>query len=377
MTTEVRMKRVFGRQIVTTAIVGFALLIPHAAWAAKDRVEVKVNQGAPQIVALTEGGSPLAQGAFSSSSSIKIQYELVALNFPAGSNTFGTFTLGLRILDRSTDPGADSDYSPALTLTLGQNGNDAPQLQLSPSPSSVPNIAGAGDLGSSTVTITTNCTLANPCPTVDGSELVANLQFAGTNELDTAVKVQVRIKLVHPAGPCLHLYNFLTDQELISDVTSTEVGVVKSGRNAGKVTSTTPFGQFSDNALVANTCSGISAFDLEITLDPSFDTNPNDNPGNAVFTYFAGQVVDPETFNIGSFGEGTPQGQTLCFANISLDANQSFLTTVHMGIRRGMPASALTPSPFTFTAQISEPNATCGQGTVLATQSGTMSYTIK
>jgi hypothetical protein len=48
-----------------------------------------------------------------------------------------------------------------------------------------------------------------------------------------------------------------------------------------------------------------------------------------------------------------------------------------MGIRRSMSASALTPSPFTFTAQISEPNVICGQGTVLATQAGTMSYTIK
>ena len=38
MTTEVGMKRVFKRQIVTAAIIGFALLIPHAAWAAKDRV---------------------------------------------------------------------------------------------------------------------------------------------------------------------------------------------------------------------------------------------------------------------------------------------------------------------------------------------------
>jgi hypothetical protein len=107
------MKRVFGRQIVTAAIVGFALLIPHAAWAAKDRVEIKVNQAAPQIVALTEGGSPLAQGAFSSSTSIKIQYELIAMNFPVGSNTFGTFTLGLRIVDVPANPNADSDYDPA------------------------------------------------------------------------------------------------------------------------------------------------------------------------------------------------------------------------------------------------------------------------
>lgn len=102
------------------------------AWAAKDRLDVKINQVAPPIIALTEGGSSLAQGTYSSSASIKVQYQLTALNLPVGSHVFGTFTIGLRVVDLHSDHGVNSDYDPALALTLSQPGSDAPQLQLSP-----------------------------------------------------------------------------------------------------------------------------------------------------------------------------------------------------------------------------------------------------
>jgi hypothetical protein len=368
-----------GKKLLTfTAVIAVLLFTASTeAWAAKDRLRVKINQVSPGIVALTEAGSPLAQGAFSSSSSIKVQYELTAFNFQAGMTEFGTFDLGLEIEDRSAEGGADTSYSPAINVNIGQNGGDAGKLLVSALPNSYSGIAGSGSLGTSAITIKTNCTIANPCPTTDGSEIEANLQFSSSppNALDTSVKVQVRIKLVHPTQ-CLQLYNFLTDQDLTTDVSSTEVVVVKSGRNAGKVNATTPFGQFSQNVMVVNTCSSTESFNLSIMLDSSFDTNPNDNPGNAVFTYVAGREIDPENFNINDFSGKTPQGQMLCLTNISLAGDKTFLATVHMGIQRGIYKDSLPEGDFEFSAGIQPAGPDCG-GALVGYESATMSYTIK
>src|SRR6266480_28064 len=369
---NMRVSRVFS--MVST--VAFLLAIGSGeVWAAKDHLKVSINEVSPNIVSLTEGGSGLAQGDLSDSASIKVQYELTAFSFPTGPVFFGTFNLGVEIENRSALPGSDSDYSKPLSVNIDQPGSDGLNLLVSAAPAIYSGITGPGNLGTSIVTITTNCTLANPCPTADGSELVANLQFSAGAQLNTSVKIQVRIKLVHP-DDCLKLYNFLTDQELVSNVTSTQVVVVKSGKNAGKVTSTTPFGQFSDNILVVNTCAGGQSFDLKITLDPSFDTNPNDNPGNAVFTYIAGEQVDPASFDISKFSSQTPQGQTLCLANISLDNEETLLATVHMGIRRGIQYTALSSSPFTFLGDLFQANSDCS-GSPTASADATMSYILK
>jgi hypothetical protein len=373
MNTHRNIKGIFS----IASAMAFLLIGIADVWAAKDQLRIKINQVSPGIVALTEGGSALAEDTFSSSASIKVQYELNAFNFPTGAVVFGTFNLGLEIEDRSAAPGSDTSYSTPLTVNVNQPGSDGPNLLLSASPAGYSGISGPGNLGSLVVTITTNCTLANPCPSTDGAEIVANLQFSANpgSQLGTNVKVQVRIKLVHP-DDCVKLYTFVTDQELVNDVNSTEVVVVSSGRNAGKVTSTTPYGQFSQNVLVANICTGLQSFDLKITLDPSFDTNPNDNPGNAVFTYLAGEEVDPATFDIGQFGLPTPQGQTLCVANVQLNGDETLLATVHMGVRRGIQYSDLSSSPFTFLADLYPANSACS-GTATASADATMSYTLK
>jgi hypothetical protein len=138
------------------------------------------------------------------------------------------------------------------------------------------------------------------------------------------------------------MFNFITDEAFTTAINSIGVNVAH-----GKVRATNPFGQLSDNILVVNTCSTGQSFDLKISLDSSFDTQPHGNPGNAVFTYFMTGFVDPSTFNISAFTSGTAQGERLCLANITLPAGQTFLTTVHMGIVKGLLPSQL-PSDWSF-----------------------------
>lgn len=258
-------------------------------------------------------------------------------------------------------------------MTANQEGTGQ-NLQLAVSPASQ-TVSGAGVLAARNVAVNFNCSAANPCPTADGSELVGNIQFGGSNELNTSVKVMVKVKLVHPRQ-CLSFYNFVTDQEYTTTVTSTDVGVVQSGKNAGKVTSTMPFGQLSSNVLVVNNCSTAQRFDVDVNLDPAFDTNPNNNPGNAVFAYTGSANVDADNFNIASFGEGTPHGQTLCLRDVVVGGNQSFLATAHMGIRRGMPRSELPAGGFLFTAGLTEAGSGC-TGASLGSAGSQVNYTVK
>ena len=59
-------------------------------------LKVKIDEVSPSLTALTEGGSPLAQGDWSASPSITLRYELVANAFPAFPTVFGTFDLASR-----------------------------------------------------------------------------------------------------------------------------------------------------------------------------------------------------------------------------------------------------------------------------------------
>jgi hypothetical protein len=179
----------------------------------------------------------------------------------------------------------------------------------------------------------------NPALNVDGTVLVGNFKLDAGNDLKTVTNVQVRIRLVNPttASACLRVYDFITDADLTNAITSTEVGVNKKG----KVTSTNPYGSLSENLMVVNTCATSETFDAKVTVDPSFSTQPNNNPGNAVFTFATDGEIDPSTFAIGSFGLGTPQGQALCLQNVTVPAGSTFLTTVHMNINNGMAAASL------------------------------------
>lgn len=365
----------FATRLTSAALTLSALLAAPSAFAGKDVLEVGLTAITPAHASLSVGGTPMAVGGFSGGN-IVLQFTHAGTSFPSGTTTFGGFVLKQRLVDRSAASGQDTTYGSGLSFTADQQGTGG-ALQLGVAPVQQTALA-AGAQADRSVAITVACNQATPCTYADGDTLTANIHFAASNELDTSVKVMVKVKLVAPPTQCLSFYNFVTDQDLTTAVTRTDVGVVASGRNAGRVTSTMPFGQLSDNVLVVNSCGTAQQFDLDINLDPSFDTNPHDNPGNAVFTYAGSSSASPANFDLSAFGEGTPQGQVLCLANVSVGANSSFLATVHMGIRRGMAQEALTPNAFLFTAGLHAAGTACAGAPVApGTAGASVGYTIK
>ena len=122
----------------------------------------------------------------------------------------------------------------------------------------------------------------------------------------------------------------------------------------GLVKATNP-GQFSDDVLVVNTCSVPESFDLQVSLATTFQTNPANNPGNAVFTYVTAGEVDPSTFSLESFGTGTPQGQQLCLGHVTVQPEETFLATVHTAIQKGISA----PTSASFSATLYGAGSSC------------------
>jgi hypothetical protein len=377
-TVENSFKKIF--LTILTALI--ALALPMASQA-KDILEAKINLNTPDNALLTHSAPTvdLSQGAYTSSTNTQIMYIVIANEFPTGP--FGSFDLGLQIVADESNPA--TDYP--IDVTIAQEGEPAEKnLRLTPNLGTFINIEEFGTVGSATVQLSIQCGGAAPsCPSIDGSEIVANLKFSsnrydgkGSPHLTDNVKVKVVIKLVHPSTQCLNLYSFVTDQSLTVPVNSTDVVAIKQGRNAGRVNTTTPFGQHSYNVLVVNTCVDFDSFDLKITLDSSYQTNPNNNPGNAVFTYLAENSVYPVDFDIDIFSVSTPQGQTLCLQDILLDGGQTFLATVHMGIERGIDLSQLPSDPeeFKFTAELYEAGEGCGSS-AWTIDTSYVSYTIK
>ena len=135
--------------------------------------------------------------------------------------------------------------------------------------------------------------------------------------------------------------------------------------------------------MVVNTCGTPETFDAKLRLDAAFSTQPNNNPGNAVFTFATAGEIDPATFNIASFGLGTAQGQALCLQNVLVPAGSTFLATVHMSINKGMAATSL-PGAGAFTgfgATLSTAGLACsGEPLSVATPnpvSSPLAFTIK
>ena len=116
-------------------------------------------------------------------------------------------------------------------------------------------------------------------------------------------------------------------------------------------------------------------FDLRMALDSAFSTQPSNNPGNAVFTFATAGEVDPDTFDIASFGLGTGQGQQLCLQNVTVPDGSSFLDAVHMSINNGMLATALPANgTFSFSTTVYMPGTGCA-GSLLA-DAGTSPFTL-
>lgn len=308
---------------------------------AGDVIQSSVTGVSPSAVV-----TPNGQGSYSPGQ-IEILYTVVANQFTAGS--FGSFTLNLKDIQDSphgTFPNA------SVTLTLVQNGGT---LVLTPIASSFSDVI-EGWVGSTLVNVSIPADVANdPANAADGTTLVANLNVSSSDpHVGTNTTVQVKIKLSVPkASTCLNVYHFATDVDFTQTLSSVGVNV----NHKGNVVATNP-GQLSDNTLVVNTCGTTENFDVKVALDTRWATNPNNNPGNAVFTYNTTGEIDETSFNISSFGLGTPQGQNLCIPNVSVASGDTFLMTVHMGIITGSPIAST--GTFSFSGGLYAANNGCG-----------------
>jgi opacity protein-like surface antigen len=352
-----------GNVSLCAAAVALAVLIGAPAYAG-DAVKASVQIPSGQLVPIiTENGNAYSQGTYAVGT-IQLLYTVNAYQFPVGS--FASFDLSMEIATYKTNP---ATTYPA-TVRLDQVGGTS--IVLTPDTTVFP-------VGGTSWTQTTRfqISISEGVPDADGTTLVGNLRIAANNHLDTVTNVQVKILLVHPTA-CVRFYHFITDQAFAEIVTATDVNVTKKG----KIASTNPYGQFSDNLLVVNTCAVDQTFDLGMALDPWFATTPNGNPGNAVFTYSKTGAVDPGTFDILAFGTGTPQGQSLCLQNTTVEAGDAFLASVHMGINNGLPSAGLgTSGIFSFPGQLFAPASGCAGSFALPVISNpataTLSYTVK
>lgn len=362
--------RSFSRTTALATAVALGSLFWLAAPAlAHDTVEISVDGftgAAPTSVdpAIT---APLT---FRDNGNVTINYVVNGFAFPSGE--LGRFTLHMRTND---NPNTNHEPTYPVAVGLSLNGLNLP-LTMSP----LTNISLTGLGNESTKEIVVNIDCSGGCPTGDGDFIDRQLQFSGTN-LNTGVKVHVIVTLVHPpVGECLAAANFVTDQGWTERVSSTEVITIANGRNAGTVRATTPYGQLSQDVVVSSACAETRYFDLKIELDNTWETNPNNNPGNAVFTYYSDEDIDLATYVPEVSAEKTPQGQQLCLANLYLDPGESLIATVHMQIQRGIAEGLLPPADpgFVFKAYIREPDATCGNGSdILSLDDAEISYTVR
>lgn len=329
------------RIVLVLAFLAVGAALPAAA---NDNIvsTVTIPNGQPQPM-IVNNGVP--------NGTIQLWYTVTGNQFPCGP--FAIFNLGL-----TDQQGSGVAPTYPVTLNLVQSGAGTP-VQFAPTPASF-SVTGTNWTDTSQVQVSIDCSKI-PQPEFDGQDIVGNLNEETNPQgahLNTISTIQVHIKLVIPT-PCLKLYSLETDLDgtILSTIT------VRANKKS-QVTSTNP-GQISVDGLVANTCPTDQSFDLLVTLDPEWRTNPHDNPGNAVFTYTTTGEVDPSTFNLSAFGTGTPQHQNLCIRNVTLPAGDSFLTTVHSEINTsyngGLTVSLLptNPNAFTFSVTLYPANSGC------------------
>lgn len=353
---------VVGKRFATALFCIFLALAAVSTAVAKDAIQASVIS-APADVMVTNNGNPYSMGTYAVGT-IQLWYTVTAPSFQGHS-----FPFTLRLQDVVMSTTQPAVYGSSTILSLHQAGGGSGDIVLTPSPASFP-ILSAGLVGDSTVTVA----FGGNAPTTDGTELVGNLQMSVPNRsyIDTVTTVQVHARLVHPQGPCLHVFDFITGQDMLNTLSSITVNV---NDQQGKVTSTTPYGQLSENILIANTCGSDKQFDLGIALDPSFETNPHDNPGQAVFTYLASTLIDSGAFQFSSFTDSVSHRQNLCLQNLTVPAGQTLLATVHTGIIKKLPVTSLTASPFTFIGSLYDSGSGC-PGTLYSDAEGNPATTL-
>ena len=341
---------------LTTALCLASLVFGVSRADAKDALQAAVSIQAGQPVPLmAENGNGYTPGTYAVGTII-LNYTYVGTSFPAGM--FAAFDLNMKVYDATT---RNEPVYPVL-LTLEDIGSK--HLELWPAMSPV-SMTGLGWSLTNQVVINIPSNVAtNPEFMADGAQIVGNLRMTtpGGSGVDTVTNVLVKITLVHPSGPCLRIYSFVTDTGYGEMLTGTDVNVNRQG----KVNSTNPHGSLSSNAMVVNTCGFDVTFDIRMTLDGSFSTQPANNPGNAVRTFITGTELDPTTFDIAAFGAGTMQGQKLCLQNVTVPDGSTFLDAVHMSINNGMLVNALpADANFDFSASLYAPGTACS-GALLA-----------
>ena len=312
-----------------------ALAMASTAAFANDQITSTVSRISGPIPIIVNNGVP--------SGTIRLDYIVVGNSIPCGQ--FATFRLDLQ-----AGPGTNGK-SPTypVELDLAQSGNGT-AVQFTPSPSTF-SVSDNAWSGSSIVTVSIDCSsLADPSDgqTIDG-QLNVSTTPSGAH-LDTISTIQVHITLAFPnAAACLKLYSFETEQDSSTLLNS----VVVVEKKTGSVSSTNP-GTISVDALVVNTCGVSETFDLGLAgVGPgySWQTIPLNNPGNATFSYNeTGEADDPSISFVLPTG-GTPQGQSLCLSNVTLEPGDSYLTTVHSAISSPLSLPA-TPGTFGFSASL-------------------------
>ncbi len=319
-------------------------------------VDIPAGQPVPTIV---ENGKSFG--------TIQLFYTVTGITFPCGE--FAQFNLALAKQGTATA----SAYLKLQPIGQGT------AVQLEPSPDSY-TVSGSDWTQTSLVTVNINCSDI-PSNPPDGYEIVGNMKEGATASetdnrsahIDTITNIQVHIKLAHPTS-CLKLYSFETEQ--IEGGTQ-ETNILLNSLNVvvanGEIKSINP-GQVSVDAMVVNICNVPETFDLAVGLDPLFLTNPSGNPGQATFTYRTAGEYDLTTFSLSAFGQGTPQGQTLCLGSITLGGGESFLATVHTGLNKIFKNTSVQNLPsdgsFDFSATLFKEGTGCSAPTAVLLDAG-------
>lgn len=279
------------------------------------------------------------------SGTIQLWYTYVGTNYPCGQ--FATFNLALQ--DNVGTRGTAPTYP--VQLNLAQSGNGTP-VQFMPPPDPASFAVTAGSLNNSLVSVYIDCTKL-PAP-YDGEEIVGNLNESTVPSgahLDTVSTVQVHVILSIPAASaCLKLYSFETDE------TGNLLGSLGVTEHSGAIKSTQP-GTISVDGLAVNTCPDSQSFDMDVVLDPNWDTQPSNGHGISTFAYNLSGEVNPSTYDFSTLAGGASQVENLCIQNVILASGDSYLVTVHSAANT--PFAPPSSGSFYFGASLSTPGSGC------------------
>jgi hypothetical protein len=343
------MKNIARTMLALAAVVAIAT----PAWAQKkDIVQGKVDNfiSAAPLVVTQKAGAVYTIGDWTDDRLV-IQYTLPASSWTEGD--FGSFDLAVRTVAVS---GSSTGYPLSLAVTAANNTNRPVKLAVSKSSLYIDSAGGSDWL---TVGISIDCSGPAGCVNQDGKTYTTKLDIGNNNAVQGFVgkEVWVRVTLINPST-CVGVYNWVTDTTLAHDIEHTDVNA-----NNRKVVATNPFGQWSQNVLVVNAdapgCQN-EWVDIWYALDSRFQTNPVNNPGNAVFTWTGPGTLTPATFAWTGIGGKTKWGQEACAPNLSVAPGSSVLLTVKNNIITGGAPSSLGTTPFEFSGGIAAPSATCG-----------------